>query len=104
MSIPYLEKTFLFIFNLGIDYTCLSWYTIYIKDKELEKMRKTENVTLEGHTGTWYKVSDTVHNGRKYYLWESEQYGEDANHIITDSKLNVMMDDAYEISDIAYVI
>jgi len=52
-------------------------------------------VEIDGHTGTWYLIDTASHNGTVYYLWESEIYGEDAGHIITDGTMNVIIDEAY---------
>ena len=61
---------------------------------------KTENVKLQGLTGSWY-VIDEYHD--TYYLWESEQYGEDWAHVLTDDKRNVIDSECWEGLDQALI-
>lgn len=42
-------------------------------------------VKLNGHVGTFYIIDTTTVAGRRFYLLESERYGEDAPHVIIDS-------------------
>ena len=39
---------------------------------------------FQGHKGTWYKIEEANFRGRFYELWESEIYGDEANHLITE--------------------
>ena len=49
----------------------------------------TNNIKLEGLKGTYYIISENYYLGKKYYLLESEQYGEDIGHIVTDNNFKV---------------
>ncbi len=41
-------------------------------------MKDFENLKVDGHVGTFYKVEDFTRYGRKCYLMESCLYGDDA--------------------------
>lgn len=56
---------------------------------------KKENITIKGHVGTWYVIDEDIYSGNKYYLLESEIYGEDAAGIITDADFNIILEDVY---------
>jgi hypothetical protein len=45
---------------------------------------KTENVRLNGLNGTWYMIDSYADADGTYYLWESEQYGDECNAVLTD--------------------
>lgn len=47
-----------------------------------------DNISVEGHKGTWYVLSSEY----GCYLLEHEQYGEDADAIIVDVNLKVVLD------------
>ena len=38
---------------------------------------KNDNIKLAGYRGTWYIIDSTIRYGIKYYLLESEQYGDE---------------------------
>ena len=50
---------------------------------------KTEKVKLQGLRGTWYLIDEYRGTGVTFYLWESEQYGEDVPSVLTDDNLAV---------------
>jgi len=52
--------------------------TINIKDKSLS------NLTIEGRTGTWYAVHVYWYGGSTFLELESEQHGDEAEHIIVN--------------------
>jgi hypothetical protein len=51
---------------------------------------KKENVRLDGLSGTWYMIDSYTGADGTYYLWESEQYGEDCGAVLTDEHLMVI--------------
>lgn len=53
-------------------------------------MKTKENIRVEGYRGTWYVIAETVTDGRKYYLLESEQWGYKAPHLLVDAEMNVI--------------
>ena len=60
-------------------------------DYEEHKMSmKTESVRIDGLNGTWYMIDSYTGADGTYYLWESEQYGEDCNAVLTDEHLMVI--------------
>ena len=52
---------------------------------------KTEHVKLQGLNGTWYFIN-AYHSSIEgsFYLWESEQHGEDVPAVLTDDKMRVL--------------
>ena len=52
---------------------------------------ETEKVRIDGLKGTWYMI-DEYHDGHgdAYYLWESEQFGDECNAVLTDERLMVI--------------
>ena len=63
-------------------------------------MEENENVRLQGLKGTWYIIDNYRDT---FYLWESEQYGEDWPHVLTDDKLTVLDSNCYEGLDQALI-
>lgn len=53
-----------------------------------------ENIKLEGHTGTFYVVGYSVcpRTLQFIYLMESEQWGEDAPHVIVNDNLDILLE------------
>jgi hypothetical protein len=51
---------------------------------------KTENVRLNGLNGTWYMIDSYADADGTYYLWESEQFGDEAFAVLTDEHLLVI--------------
>lgn len=41
-----------------------------------------EDLKVEGRTGTWYCIDHTIIGGQVYLLMESEQHGDEADHIV----------------------
>jgi len=52
-----------------------------------------DNIKVEGHKGTWYKIGHTRKASKTFYLLEHEIYGEDANHIAVDSEGKLILED-----------
>ena len=51
---------------------------------------KTNNVKLDGMKGTWYFICAYHTVEGSFYLWESEQHGEDCPAVLTDDKMRVL--------------
>lgn len=49
-------------------------------------MKKQDNVKLTGLKGTWYSVGEKFINGELFTIWESEIWGDEAPHSITNEK------------------
>lgn len=56
---------------------------------------KRDKIKIKGHIGTWYVIDETVENGKKLYLLESEKFGDDAACIIVDENCSVVLDEVY---------
>ena len=56
----------------------------------------TDGITVEGHTGTWYVINETVHNGRPIFLLEHEEHGDDALGIVVYADCNIVCEDVYD--------
>lgn len=56
---------------------------------------KKNNVKLTGLVGTWYMVGEKIIRGEEHYIWESEIYGGEAPHSITDNKNRVLFTEEY---------
>lgn len=55
----------------------------------------SENISVEGHIGTWYVIAAEEIEGRKLFLLEHEKYGDEAANIIIDENKNLVMADVY---------
>ena len=53
----------------------------------------SNRIKVKGHKGTWYVVDRSWHNSVEVFELESEQYGDEAPHIIVDKKGNIVMED-----------
>lgn len=53
------------------------------------------NIKIKGHIGTWYVIDEGYHNGKKVYLLEHEEYGDEAAALVVDQDLNIIMDDVW---------
>lgn len=58
-------------------------------------MKQKEGIVLEGYEGTWYVINEEYFNGRKLYLLESEDLGEEVPFIIVDEEKNVILEEAW---------
>ena len=56
----------------------------------------TDSITVKGHDGTWYVINETVHKGRKVFLLEHEDYGDESFCIAVDENNNIICE---EITD-----
>lgn len=62
-----------------------------------------DQIELDEHTGTWYVVGESVFREKVVYLLESEQYGDEASHLIVNKELDVLIDSDNGFSDLVYV-
>ncbi len=56
---------------------------------------ESDNINVEGHTGTWYVIDSEMIDGKNLFLLESEQYGDEAAAIIIDKAGNLVLDGVY---------
>lgn len=54
-------------------------------------MVKTEGVHIMGYSGTWSSIDQRIICGTRYYLMESDLFGEDMYHIITNDSGRCVM-------------
>lgn len=54
-------------------------------------MVKTEGVHILGYSGTWSSIDQRIICGAMYYLMESDLFGEDMYHIITNDSGRCVM-------------
>lgn len=59
--------------------------------EEDEQDEILENVKLEGWEGTWYEIDRMTVNGKIYVLFESEDFGDETNLVV--SRLGAQNDD-----------
>ncbi len=55
----------------------------------------SENISVEGHIGTWYVIAAEEIEGKKLFLLEHEKYGDETANIIIDENKNIVMEDVY---------
>lgn len=60
-----------------------------------DNVMKKEGIKIEGHKGTWYIINESYYKGRKVFLLESEQYGEDAAALIVDKNLRIIQEGVF---------
>ena len=54
-------------------------------------MVKTEGVHIPGYSGTWSSIAQRTICGEKYYLMESDLFGEDIYHIVMNDSGRCVM-------------
>ena len=58
-----------------------------------------ENIKIKGHIGRWYVIDEGYQqlNGTQQYLYmlEHETYGDEAECLIIDKDLNLILDEVY---------
>lgn len=54
-----------------------------------------QNIKINGHIGLWYEIGWKLINDKKYYLMESQAYGDLAACIIIDDNNNLIQDDIW---------
>lgn len=66
--------------------------------------RKSEHLKLSAHVGTWYVVDESIYKGRKVFLVEHEQYGDEAPCLIVDEDMNIVLEGVYNgFDDLKYI-
>ena len=63
--------------------------------KENHITEASEKISVEGHMGTWYVIDSEEIEGRKLFLLEHEEYGDEAANIIIDENKNLVMEGVY---------
>lgn len=53
------------------------------------------NIKLDGHRGTFYVIKTKQQDGKEIFLLESEQWGDEANHVVVNSDLKVLLSNEY---------
>ena len=56
----------------------------------------TGGISVEGHTGKWYVINETVYNDKKVFLLEHEEYGDEVPGIAVDIDCNIVCDGIYD--------
>lgn len=57
---------------------------------------RINNAKIKGHSDTWSEIGNSVYNGKKIYLLENDQWGDDTNFLLVDKDLKVLSDDVYD--------
>ena len=65
------------------------------KYKENHITEASENISVEGHIGTWYVIAAEEIEGKKLFLLEHEKYGDETANIIIDENKNLVMADVW---------
>ena len=60
-----------------------------------QECKRDSNIKVDGHRGTWYIISESYWRGKKVYLLEHEQYGDEAACLITDIDFIVICEDVW---------
>lgn len=58
-----------------------------------------ENIKLDGHRGTFYVIDSKQQDGKEIFLLESEQFGDEANHVVVNSEMKVLLSNEYNWFD-----
>lgn len=62
-------------------------------EKKLDSQK--DNIEVEGKRGTWYVIDETEINGRRLFLLEHEEYGDEAACVIVDEDGKLIMDEIW---------
>ena len=55
----------------------------------------SDNITVEGHVGTWYAIDETEVNGEKFFLLEHEEYGDEAACVAVNEQGKLVAEDLW---------
>lgn len=69
------------------------------RDAHILINEESDNIRVEGHSGTWYVIGSETINDKNLFLLESEQYGDEAASLIVDEAGNLILDDVYNSFD-----
>lgn len=64
--------------------------------------KDSDNITVEGHTGTWYVIDTAEVDGQELFLLENEEYGDETANVIVDENGALVMDDVWNGFDELY--
>lgn len=65
------------------------------KSLEGEITADSDELVIDGYEGTWYVVDTEIVDGKKLFLLENEEYGDETFGIIIDRDRNVLVDEAW---------
>ena len=54
-----------------------------------------DNITVEGHVGTWYAIDETEVGGEKFFLLEHEEYGDEAACVAVNEHGKLVAEDLW---------
>lgn len=49
---------------------------------ERQPSTELDNIKIEGRIGTWYEINRFTYNGETYVLFESEDFGDEAEAVV----------------------
>ena len=55
----------------------------------------SEGVKIQGHIGTWHTIDNAWHRGKRVFLMEHDEYGDEAACLIVDHYGNIIMEDVW---------
>lgn len=61
--------------------------------KSLREQR--EGIEVDGHIGTWYVIDEAEIDGKKLFLLEHEDYGDEAACLVVDEKATLVLDEVW---------
>ena len=50
--------------------------------------KKINGVKINQRYGSWTKINEMIYNGKRIYVLENDQYGDETDHILVDDNLN----------------
>lgn len=79
-------------------------YTDVTSEKTISDVinKDSDNITVEGHTGTWYVIDTAEVDGQELFLLENEEYGDETANVIVDENGALVMDDVWNGFDELY--
>ncbi|BAL01902.1 hypothetical protein OBV_p-00470 (plasmid) [Oscillibacter valericigenes Sjm18-20] len=69
--------------------------TIIKNAANVQLNENSDRIKVDGHTGTWYVIDSETIDGKRLFLLESEQYGDEAAALIVNEKGELVLDDVY---------
>jgi hypothetical protein len=58
--------------------------------------RKSDHIKIEGRTGRWYVIDETVWKRQRLYLLEHETYGDESEALAVTETGKVVCDEIYD--------
>lgn len=68
----------------------------------MTRKEEMKQIKLEGYKGTYTKIDETWYNGIKYYLFESDVYGDEAEFVVTNKDLESITSGYDDIETMLY--